>query len=241
LRRCDLIIANHEALLESSNTYYKPQGHPEGVYRLVPKLTTPSIVIHNALSISSPAPETLLEPRIDRFLCVGTTPRYQDIVNKGYDLVAKVAKLHPELQFEIVGIDRRWQPGYILEYGLENTPNLKLHGYLAHSKVVELMRTSRWFIQASISEGMPNALMEAMALGCIAIGSRVAGIPTIIGDKGVLFDSRNVGKLENAIADAIALSLNPADISDRIVKVFSQSNRESQLKNAILELLIKSD
>jgi len=237
LRHCDLIIANHEALLDSSNTYYQSQGHPEGVYRLVPKLKTPSKVIYNAITISTPDPATLQDPRSQRFLCVGTTPRYQDIINKGYDLVAKVAKLHPELNFEIVGLDQRWQSSFVKEYSLEHTHNLKLHGYLPHREVLELMRSSRWFIQASISEGMHNALMEAMAMGCIAIGSRVAGIPAIIGDKGILFDSREVDKLEKAIAKAQSLSLSPNDISDSIVDVFSQPKRENELKYAILGLL----
>ncbi|MBP7194348.1 MAG: glycosyltransferase family 4 protein [Candidatus Cloacimonetes bacterium] len=236
LRNCSLIVANHESLLRSNNLYYRQQGHPDGVYNLIPALKTPARVIYNALSIPAPDPEELSKPRVDRFLCVGTTPRYEDTINKGYDLIAQAARLNPDRQFVIVGIADRWQARFSRQHGLETCPNLKIHSYLPHGEVLELMRTSRCFIQASISEGMPNALMEAMAMGCIPIGSRVAAIPTLIGEVGIIVEHRDLACLNAAISESSNLTISPTLISKRIVDVYSQDKRYKELKAAIMEI-----
>jgi len=236
LRNCSLIVANHESLLRSTNTYYRSEGHPDGIYNLVPGLTTPVKVIYNALSISAPSPDNLTGPRVERFLCVGTTPRYEDTINKGYDLIARAAKLLPDMKFEIVGIAECWHSRFIREHRLESCPNLVIHSYLPHDQIIELMRRSRWFIQASISEGMPNALMEAMAMGCLPIGSKVAAIPTLISDKGVIMKHRDIESLISAINAVTMLSISPIDISASIVDVFTKERREKELKTAIMEL-----
>jgi glycosyltransferase involved in cell wall biosynthesis len=236
LRNCSLIISNHEALLDSSNTFYNPTGHPEGVYRLVKDLKTPAKVIYNALTVGAPQTELLTGERKDVFLAVGTTPRYLDIFNKGLDLVAQMAPLFPEYRFEIVGIDPRWRKEFIKLLGGVVPPNLSLHGYLPHSEVLSLMRSSRYYIQASISEGMPNALMEAMLMGCLPVGSNVAGIPTIIGEYGVLFDKRDAQSLRQALQKALETELHPLDISKHVVTNFSQKIRGELLQQAVKEL-----
>ena len=53
----------------------------------------------------------------------------------------------------------------------------------------------------SHSEGMPNAILESMACGLAAIGTRVGGIPTLIedGETGLLIDKEDVGQLTDAM------------------------------------------
>ena len=48
--------------------------------------------------------------------------------------------------------------------------------------------TSQFYIQASRLEGLPNALCEAMLCECIPIGNSVFGIPSAIGNTGMLFE-----------------------------------------------------
>lgn len=237
LKHCDLIISNHEALLDSSNTFYNPAGHPEGVYRLVEGLKTPAKVIYNALTVEVPQDELITGKRRNVFLAVGTTPRYLDIFNKGFDLVAQVAMLLPEWNFEIVGLDPKWQEEFIELLGGELPQNLTLRGYLPHSEVLALMRISRYYIQASSSEGMPNALMEAMLMGCLPIGSNVSGIPTVIGDYGVVFDKRDVQSLKDALIKATQTELHPLDISKHVATSFSQETRGELLQQVVEELL----
>ncbi|HPV15568.1 MAG TPA: glycosyltransferase family 4 protein [Candidatus Cloacimonadota bacterium] len=236
LKNCSLIISNHEALLDSSNTFYNPNGHPEGVFRLVKDLKTPARVIYNALTVDVPEAELLTQERELVFLAVGTTPRYLDIFNKGLELVAQMAVLFPEYRFEIVGIDPKWQEKFIELLGGVVPENLSLRGYIPHAEVLALMRSSRYYIQASISEGMPNALMEAMLMGCLPIGSNVAGIPTIIGEYGVVFDKRDAESLRQALVKALELKLQPLDISKHVATSFSQEIRGKLLQQIVQDL-----
>lgn len=238
LKISDLIIANDEALLSSDNWYYNPQGHPEGVLRLVKGLSTSTLVIPNAPLIK--APESVCDQRMAQILCVGGTPRFEDIYNKGYDLLFGLARLRPDLQIVIIGINPAWMSRLEDEFQLSDLKNLLLSPPLPHSEVLQIMLQSEIYVQPSISEGMPNALMEAMLCGCIPVGSNVAGIPKLIGNWGVVFHERKSECLLKAIDEARQLQLDPETISSSITLRYSISRRASELKQAIGSILLSS-
>jgi len=231
LKFTNLIVANDEALIDSDNFYYNPHGHPEGVYRLLPKLKTPARIIRNAPVIDNP-PE-IPEKRSAQILCVGGTPRYEDIYNKGYDLLFAVARSRPEWRFVLVGIQDDWLERADREFGISDLSNLVILPPLAHDEVIDLMLNSDIYVQPSISEGMPNALMEAMLCGCKPVGSRVAGIPKLIGNWGIVFGERKTESLKNAIEKAIKLDLQRREISESISKRFSFELRRDSLIEAV--------
>ncbi len=233
LKRTNLIIANHASLLQSSNTYYNPEGHPEGIFNLIPSLKTPAIVIHNAITIEAPETLSLQQERKIDFLCVGGTPRYNDTYNKGFDLIAAFAKQNPQYTIHIIGLKKEFHDRFRQEHSLEKTTNLILHDRLSHRKVLQMLGTTRFYLQPSISEGMPNALMEAMVLGCMPIGSDVAGIPTLIGEYGVVFTQRDVGSFSRAISKAQNLKYDPHEKSQWMQGEFSLEKRAEKLIQAI--------
>ncbi len=65
---------------------------------------------------------------------------------------------------------------------------------------------SQFFVLPSPSEGLPNAVMEAMAAGLPIVAFRVGGIPEIVEDgvTGVLVDPGDVQGLADAIAQVAA-------------------------------------
>jgi len=69
--------------------------------------------------------------------------------------------------------------------------------YLAAADVVAL---------PSLTEGMPNVVLEAMALGRPVVGTRVGGIPELIvdGETGLLVPARDEAALASAIAGLLA-------------------------------------
>ncbi len=231
LKNSHLIIANHKALLASSNTYYKAYGHPEGIYRLIPVLGRPAAVVFNAVdAVDTPDFTTQRSPQI---LTVGTTPRLQDFYNKGFDLLCEVAKRRPDLNFVFVGIQKSWQTALEPKYGFNRLPNIKIHEYLPRAELWELMAQSAVYAQPSISEGMPNALMEAMLMGCFPVGSNVAGIPTVIEKQGLIIPHRDAKLLEKVLDEAMASNPNRQIISQSIVERFSLQNRKEALQKLL--------
>jgi len=71
--------------------------------------------------------------------------------------------------------------------------------------VPEILKASDIFIMPSRSEGMPAALIEAMAAGLPCVVARVGGIPEVIDHRedGLLFERENVEELTNLLIDLI--------------------------------------
>ncbi len=69
------------------------------------------------------------------------------------------------------------------------------------SNVYEYMNASDIFVFPSLSEGMPNALLEAMACRLPVIASRIGGVVDIVkdGKSGLLFKPGDISGLESAM------------------------------------------
>jgi glycosyltransferase involved in cell wall biosynthesis len=59
------------------------------------------------------------------------------------------------------------------------------------------------YLQPSLWDGMPNALLEAMAAGCFVIGSDAGGIPEVIADgvNGIVVPRWNLHRLGDVVLD----------------------------------------
>jgi len=60
------------------------------------------------------------------------------------------------------------------------------------------------FVLPSRSEGLPGALMEAMAMGCPVIASDVGGVSEVVGDAGVLVEPGDVAEFATQISRLLA-------------------------------------
>lgn len=94
-------------------------------------------------------------------------------------LIAGDGELKDQLQDEINSM------------GLEG--RAKLLGY--RSDVKELLKAADCFVFPSYQEGLPGALMEAMASGLPCIASRIRGNTDALQDSGFMFDSDDVDGL----------------------------------------------
>jgi len=74
------------------------------------------------------------------------------------------------------------------------------------SDVSDLYQAMDVFALSSIREGLPNVVLEAMALETPVVATRVAGVPRLIcdGENGLLVDSGDAGQLAAAIGDLLA-------------------------------------
>ncbi len=71
-------------------------------------------------------------------------------------------------------------------------------GSLNHDEVFNLLDDIDIYIQPSLQEGLPRALVEAMSRGCFCIGSDVGGIPELLNSQ-YIFKRKKYNQLFNII------------------------------------------
>ncbi len=86
--------------------------------------------------------------------------------------------------------------------------NIKIVNNLPHDEVLRHIENADLLILPSVNEGIANVVIEAMALGTVALSSNCGGMPELIEDgiNGLLFDNRNVIDLANKISGYTKLS-----------------------------------
>lgn len=105
-------------------------------------------------------------------------PSYQKNPFFLVDVIKGVHEQHPEALFYLLGVgyyspDLEKMTKKINEYGLENTIILK--DWLDHDTTLQYVKKSILYLTVSKYEGLPLAVVEAMALGKCIVASRVVG------------------------------------------------------------------
>jgi glycosyltransferase involved in cell wall biosynthesis len=84
----------------------------------------------------------------------------------------------------------------------------------ARSDISEVLMAADAFVMSSKSEGLPMALLEAMAVGVPCIATAVGGVPDLLGgDKGLLVPAQDAP----ALADAMATIVRSPELRRRLV------------------------
>ena len=146
------------------------------------------------------------------------------------DAFAMVSKEYPDYSLEFYGdgdLKNQLQE-QISELGL--TDKIVLHGNV--NNVPQHIASAEIFVLSSDIEGMPNALMEAMALGIPCVATDVSGVRDIItdGENGFIVP---VGDKE-AMADRIKKLIESKELrskfSENTICVFSKFDKEMIFK-----------
>ena len=116
------------------------------------------------------------------------------------DAVSDIIGQYPDMTLEIYGDGecRQSLDEHIRQLHLED--RIFLRGQTAH--VAQVMEDAGIFVLPSLFEGMPNALMEAMAVGmpCIATDCPCGGSEVLLRDAcGILIENNNRDELRKAI------------------------------------------
>lgn len=129
--------------------------------------------------------------------------------NKGiYELISACEKLKQDgfdFNISICGNGKDFDK--VSKYVLDNNLNcfIKMEGWIGREKKMSFLSKTDLFVLPSYFEGMPNALLEAMAVGVPAIATSVGAIPDVILDKenGYLIEPKNSSALYQALKVAI--------------------------------------
>jgi glycosyltransferase involved in cell wall biosynthesis len=152
-----------------------------------------------------------------------------NVRRKGLETFLASARLLPDLPFVLVG----GRPNPATERLRSIAPrNLRILGALTDDALLEEYRRARVYVQISEYEAFGSALGEAMACGCVPVGTRVGGIPTLIGDMGSYVPVHEAEATAEAIRSAHA-SGDGGAARARIVERFSLDRRRQALFEVI--------
>lgn len=199
----DLTVAKMDGLVFQS----------EGARDFFPnKVKEKSVVIHNSVNVPQdkyPMPEE----REKRIVSVGRLhpQKNQKLL---IDAFAKIATDFPEYTVDIYG------DGQLHDELQQQIDNLNLHDRVrlnaSRKDIFDCIYKTSLFVLTSDYEGMPNALMEAMALGlpCISTDCRPGGARTLIdnGINGYIVPLRD----EEALAERISYILSHYEEAKKI-------------------------
>ena len=155
-----------------------------------------------------------------------------NIRRKGLDTFVEAAGRLPDLPFVLVGA----KPSAATDrLKAAAPPNVEFLPPLEPQVLREEYRRARVYVQASLYEGLPSALGEAMACGCVPVGTRVAGIPDLIGDTGFYVPERDPDATAAGIREAYESDLGGA-ARRRIEERFSRERRKQALIDTVQRL-----
>jgi len=238
LRNTTLIVANHKSLIYHENSYYNTETpHIDGIQHYVSNLNTPTEILYNGINTSMFKRDESYT-KLDRLvLTVGTMSQEGDFYNKGFDLFIQVAERNKEIDFVLIGLNPRYLEWTEENYHVSRIQNLQIIPSFCPQEILnQKYNQAKVFVQASITEGMPNTLSEAMLLECIPVGSNVNGIPDAIGDTGIIVNKRSVDDLEKGILEALNLN-SGKEARQRVLNLFSFNLREEKLLKITQELI----
>lgn len=98
--------------------------------------------------------------------------------------------------FLIGGGDNTRLKKFAKKYNVEE--NVVFMGSFPHDEIFNLLSEMDLYIQPSLQEGLPRAMIEAMSVGMPIIGSNAGGIPELI-DKNCIFKKKNVNEIMSII------------------------------------------
>jgi len=135
-----------------------------------------------------------------------------------FNAIKKLKKFGYEIKYYLIGNgDRSYLKFKAEKLGVND--NIVFMGSLSHDNVFKELIKMDIYVQPSLQEGLPRALIEAMSIGMPAIGSNAGGIPELLNEEYV-FKKKNVDELVRII-----LKCSTDDLSAEAKRNFEVSKK----------------
>lgn len=138
------------------------------------------------------------------------------------ELVEAWARLNPPgWQLDVIGpFDEAYRDALL---GRHAPANLHFLGQLPHPEAMKRLAACDLFVLPSYTEGFPNVVVEAMALGRPIIATDVGAIPEMLADgAGMLVTSKNA----DALTDGLERLIRDEGLRNRMAgRAFEEANR----------------
>ncbi len=175
------------------------------------------------------------------------------IHKKGLDLTvrafAEVVKRHPLSELHLIGTGPEARPLKELAAALGLGAKVRFHSLLSQNGIRDILSTSHIYLHPSRTspdgnrEGVPNAMLEAMATGVPVVATRHGGIPEAItdGESGLLVAEND----HAALAEAVLRLMSDRPLYDKlrcgghhaVEAGFSQTSQSEHLAAAYKRLM----
>lgn len=163
-------------------------------------------------------------------LCLAGCESRARLFVKGIDILFASARELKNERFILAGTP----PDMLNLLGESVPPNVRVLPPMPREELSSLYHKARVYVQPSRSEGLPNALCEAMLSGCIPVGTDVGGMAFAIGETGYVVPAADVGALVGAIREALeAPEDRGARARQRICTLFPAERREVALNQLL--------
>jgi glycosyltransferase involved in cell wall biosynthesis len=116
---------------------------------------------------------------------------------KGFDLLIEAVRRVPEARLTLIGDGP--ERAALERQAAASEGRVTLLGPLPPEDIRKQFTTAAGYALSSRSEGMPIALLEAMAAGLASVATRVGGVPDVLGDAGLLVPAEQVDALAGGI------------------------------------------
>jgi glycosyltransferase involved in cell wall biosynthesis len=218
-------------------------------------------VIYNAVNPAVFEPRSLTENISDRKTALGIHP--DEVVlgfagelreKKGQQFLLQalttVSQKRPTCLL-IIGEVRASQEGILQAYkelNPDSAQRIIITGHLPEPEAVAgYLQLCDVYLQPSLWEGLPNALLEAMACGCGCIASDAGGILEIIthGKNGFILSRSQLHRLGEAVLEYLDLPKETKQqivtaARDRICTTFSPTQEKLYLQDVLNRLMLSS-
>jgi len=227
IRSSDLVICQSNSW---KNIYQSISGEDDSKFQVISNwINSKEYISQGEISI----PTLLIDDKkeastIINILYLGWIEIYKGI----YDLIKAVELNKSDFKnclFHICGMGSQINSAKKLVNELGLDKRIIFKGWVGPDKKLAMLKSSDILVLPSHREGLPNALVEAMASGLPVIASRVGAIPEVIkhGENGLLFDAKDHKTLSRLLISLIN------DRNKR--KVLGQKAREHILKHHDIE------
>jgi len=167
------------------------------------------------------------------------------VPKKGYDDLLNAMKLLDDagLDFRLTHVGsgelEETIRHMVKDLGLE--ARVRFLGTLPHGEVISLYRRSHCFALAckvapnGDRDGIPNVLVEAMAVGLPVVATRVSAIPELVEDRdtGVLVPPENPAAMAHAVMNVL---LRPESTRHQVKKAREKVEREFDNRRCVMQL-----
>lgn len=126
------------------------------------------------------------------------------------DVIKALPLLSDRVKFLILGIGELEHELRTLAHDLGVEKRVMFAGFIPYKEIPKYLHISDIFIRPSLSEGMGNSFIEAMALGIPVVATPVGGIPDFLKDQETglfckVHDPESIAKAVNKLIDDPAL------------------------------------